>query len=224
MSLLSTITTLIVAFSTVCVLRILFIFKRGHCRSKRAASDTCGLAVFLGSGGHTTEALALVSALDFSRYNPRTYIISDGDNLSAQKAHELEERKSERNRESNYTIIYVPRARRVHQPLWTTPPTVLASLVTCVKHAIHAALQPEPVWDILILNGPGTCFSICTAVYLNRFLGLASPRILYIESFARVRSLSLSGRLLRPFVDRFIVQWPEVLQEGGRSQYFGCLV
>ena len=45
------------------------------------------------AGGHTTEALALVSALDFERYTPRTYIISDGDTLSAQKARELEERK-----------------------------------------------------------------------------------------------------------------------------------
>ena len=45
------------------------------------------------AGGHTTEALALVSSLDFVRYTPRTYIISDGDTLSAQKARELEERK-----------------------------------------------------------------------------------------------------------------------------------
>jgi len=45
------------------------------------------------AGGHTTEALALVSALDFARYTPRTYIISDGDTLSAQKAREMEERK-----------------------------------------------------------------------------------------------------------------------------------
>jgi len=45
------------------------------------------------AGGHTTEALALVSALDFARYTPRTYIISDGDTLSAEKAREMEERK-----------------------------------------------------------------------------------------------------------------------------------
>ena len=45
------------------------------------------------AGGHTTEALALVSALDFARYTPRTYIISDGDTLSAEKTREMEERK-----------------------------------------------------------------------------------------------------------------------------------
>lgn len=45
-------------------------------------------------GGHTSEALALVSALDFSRYTPRTYLISEGDNLSLQKATLLELSKS----------------------------------------------------------------------------------------------------------------------------------
>ena len=107
------ITTLIVILSALCALRLLYIFARGggQCRPKRTTSDTCSLAVFLGSGvpyaaegpvdklhheragGHTTEALALVSALDFARYTPRTYIISYGDALSAQKARELEERK-----------------------------------------------------------------------------------------------------------------------------------
>jgi len=220
------IATLITTLSVLCALRAVYIFTRGsgHHRPGRTTSDTCGLAVFLGSGGHTTEALTLVSALDFAKYTPRTYIISDGDALSAQKARELEERKRERSSDSNYTLLHVPRARRVHQPLWTTPPSVLVSMVACVKHAVEAALDPESVWDVLILNGPGTCLSICAAVYLNRFLGLQSPKVIYIESFARVRSLSLSGKLLRPFVDRFIVQWPDMLQEVSRGQYFGCLV
>ena len=36
----------------------------------------------------------------------------------------------------------------------------------------------------------------------TKILGLPSPTIIYIESFARVQSLSLTGKLLRPFVDR----------------------
>lgn len=65
-------------------------------------------------------------------------------------------------------LLYVPRARKVHQPLWTTPPSALVSLVACARHSVRAALDPESVWDVLILNGPGTCFSICAAVYFNR--------------------------------------------------------
>lgn len=41
-------------------------------------------------GGHTSEALTLLSALDFTRYYPRSYVYSQGDILSAKKAADLE--------------------------------------------------------------------------------------------------------------------------------------
>jgi beta-1,4-N-acetylglucosaminyltransferase len=41
-------------------------------------------------GGHTSEALMLLSSLNFDRYWPRTYVISEGDTLSARKALNLE--------------------------------------------------------------------------------------------------------------------------------------
>lgn len=48
------------------------------------------------AGGHTTEMLAMMSGLDFDRYSPRLYVISEGDTLSAQKAVTLEEAKDPR--------------------------------------------------------------------------------------------------------------------------------
>ena len=41
-----------------------------------------------------------------------------------------------------------------------------------------------------------------TIIYRSQFLGLPAPVVIYVESFARVTSLSLSGKLLRPLVDR----------------------
>ena len=35
-----------------------------------------------------------------------------------------------------------------------------------------------------------------------QFLGLPSPKLVYVETFARVRTLSLTGKLLRPIADR----------------------
>ncbi|QRV80592.1 hypothetical protein RhiJN_08607 [Ceratobasidium sp. AG-Ba] len=80
--------------------------------------------------------------------------------------------------------------------------------------------------DVLLINGPGTCFILALVVYINRFLGLSSPRVVYVESFARVESLSLSGQLVQPLADRFLVQWPSVTQPMGSqdSQYRGWLV
>lgn len=62
----------------------------------------------------------------------------------------------------------------------------------------------------------------------HQFLGLRAPYVIYVETFARVKTLSLSGKLIRPFADRlvevsshlffrifnwyhrFLTQWPEI--------------
>jgi len=189
---------------------------------RRGNTETCHLAVFLGSGGHSSEALSLVSALDFSRYTPRTYLVSEGDSLSAQKAVTLERLKtapalSLRPGVSDgiYQILTIPRARHVHQSIITVPFTALRSLLTAVYHVTLAPWRSKDSnFDVLLLNGPGTCVILCMAACVNRFLGLPSPRLIYIETFARVRVLSLTGKLLRHIVDRFILQWPDLLQYG----------
>ncbi|KAF9033290.1 glycosyltransferase family 1 protein [Hymenopellis radicata] len=194
---------------------------------KSLSTETKSLAIFLGSGGHTSEAIALLSALDFNKYTPRTYLLSEGDHLSAEKAKELEAEKSSHTEQ--FAIITVPRARKVHQSLLSTPPTACRSLVTCIslitiKPIFVRSSSKGPFADVLLLNGPGTCLILCLAVYLNKFLGLHAPRIIYVESFARVKSLSLSGKLLRSLVDRFIVQWPDILADGRKGECRGWLV
>ena len=121
-------------------------------------------------------------------------------------------------------IITLPRAREIHQPLLTAPISTLKSLAhSLIELSLRPALRGEPLADLLLLNGPGTCVAIVGALYLSRvrrsyyyalagaggidarckqFLGLPTPRLIYIESFTRVKEVSLSGRLLRPFVDR----------------------
>ncbi|KAH9485438.1 UDP-N-acetylglucosamine transferase subunit ALG14 [Psilocybe cubensis] len=168
--------------------------------------NSCSIAVFLGSGGHTNEALLLISALDVDRYGPRTYIVSSGDDLSVQKAIKFESQISEGNK-SNYYMLSIPRARRVHQSLLTVPASTAYSFIYCVYClAFRPLFDPNtPGYpDVLLLNGPGTCFVLCLAVYVNKFLGLHAPLIIYIETFARVKSLSLSAKLIRPLADRSV--------------------
>jgi len=218
--------------------RVYIVLSKGSSKSrKRRDGETCVLAVFLGSGGHTSEVLTLTSGLDFSRYSPRIYIVSEGDTLSASKAMSLEHSKAfgrsrpipEPEYQSNYRILTIPRARRVHQSIWTVLPTFTRSLVGCLYLISIAPLfendSPRaPFADLLILNGPGTCVTLCVAVMVNKLLGLPHPKMIYVESYARVRSLSLSGKILRYCVDRFVVQWPTLLSGSGREECFGCLV
>ena len=58
----------------------------------------------LGSGGHTTEMVALSRALDRKIYTPRTYIIAETDQLSKMKIE-----KEESGRDDDVRLITIPR-------------------------------------------------------------------------------------------------------------------
>ena len=139
-------------------------------------------------GGHTSEALKLMSALDFRRYGYRIYLISEGDFLSARKALDFESRHGSVGEPHvcsvfsklwthlwtfrfQCTVLTIPRARKVHQSLLTTPFSVAWSLILCIYHLTllpWLKFHSTTFADVLILNGPGTCFVLCVAVYINR--------------------------------------------------------
>ena len=110
--------------------------------------------------------------------------------------------------------------------------------------------------DVILTNGPATAVCVVLAAWFlrlwqyvissvpfvsthvvdgrgNRRVELVPAfqlRTIFVESWARVTTLSLSGKLLLPFVDRFLVQWPAL--EGVRvcwglekkAEYVGALV
>lgn len=57
-------------------------------------------------------------------------------------------------------------------------------------------------------------------VILGRLSGVNT---VYIESMARITSPSLTGRLIYPFAETFIVQWPELLRFFKRARSFGTV-
>jgi len=61
-------------------------------------------------------------------------------------------------------------------------------------------------------------------VFFPQYLGVRPVTIVYIESFARVKHLSLSGKLLYAFADIFLVQWADLLENYPRAKYLGVLV
>ncbi|CBQ69363.1 conserved hypothetical protein [Sporisorium reilianum SRZ2] len=222
----------VLALALLLLLRIWWILPARKSRLSKQPAETkgrgtqrgCTVAVFLGSGGHTTELLQLVSALPTDRYSQRIYLVSSGDRFSLEKAKELEGRLAstvdKRSDSSTAQVIQIPRARKVHQSFLTTPLTLAGSIAFCVDRvALRPLLQRLSqstggkgshglLADVILMNGPGTCVPIVASVYLLRILALRSPKLVYVESFARVKSLSLTAKLIRPFVDRFVLQWP----------------
>ncbi|ODQ65769.1 oligosaccharide biosynthesis protein Alg14 like protein [Nadsonia fulvescens var. elongata DSM 6958] len=175
------------------------------------------LMILLGSGGHTGEMLRLLKKLDLNKYSTRSWVYSSGDSISVKKAKQFEEESNKGDKEPNYNLYEVTRARKVGEGLVSTILSSANCLFSCLK-----TVQTKP--DTIICNGPGTCVIICGVVFIYKFLGFADTRIIYVESLARVNSLSLSGNLLLPLCDRFIVQWPQLIKKYPRTEYYGILV
>ncbi|TKA57698.1 hypothetical protein B0A53_00847 [Rhodotorula sp. CCFEE 5036] len=179
----------------------------------RQKSDEATLAVFLGSGGHTAEMMRLVAHLDWKRFSRRVWIISSGDALSETKALAFEKSIGA----GEFRLLRIPRARRVHQSYLTSPFTTLYSLAFCLWHIAIAPIMTtsgrKVFADLVLLNGPGSCVPITIAAFLPRLVGAPSASLVYVESLARTRRLSLSARIVRPLVDRFFVQWETLRDE-----------
>lgn len=179
--------------------------------------DAANISILLGSGGHTGEMMRIISKMEMPNVS-RTWIYSAGDNSSLSKAKEFENKRVTTNSTTTTTYISIPRARQVGQNYVLSIPTTLYSFaISAIKLLNH-----KP--DVILLNGPGTCVSVAYILFLYKFLGLTKTKIIYIESLARVNKLSLSGILLLPISDRFVVQWENLYHQYNRVEYYGILI
>lgn len=197
------------------LLRLLGILPCFESRSTKSPLTLSGsIMILLGSGGHTGEMLRMLAPVPLHTCS-RTWVVSSGDSTSLEKAKKYEE--SLGSGSSQY--MQLPRARRVGEPLFLSLCSTLVSL----------AATAGQIWklgapDVLLVNGPGTCVVLAYVMFFMKFVGLARTRIIYVESLARVNRLSVSGRLVLPVANRFIVQWKPLAEAYHRAEYHGILV
>jgi beta-1,4-N-acetylglucosaminyltransferase len=117
----------------------------------------------------------------------------------------------------NCAYLRIPRSREVGQ-------SYISSIFTTL-HAIFACcwLVGSHAPELLLCNGPGTCLPVIVIVWLFNICAFRHCRIIFIESFCRVNSLSLCGILVYPLVHRFIVQWPKLTKTWTLTEYVGRL-
>ncbi|CAD0097246.1 unnamed protein product [Aureobasidium vineae] len=190
------------------------------------------LLIVLGSGGHTAEMISMLRrSTTCNKFTHRTWLVSSGDNFSAAFAKEFEQEIGEKS--GTYRIVQVRRARKIHQSLISAPWSCLLCLWDCLRLLMPSSAAAEYAYpDLILTNGPATATILVFASVLLRFLGLQGKdgkgemRTIYVESWARVKKLSLSGRLLCWVVDRVLVQWEQLRGAGvgGRAEFKGVLV
>jgi len=179
--------------------------KESTSSSKNKRSTTIKTLVVFGSGGHTSEMLNLLKNVSKEKYTPYIAIIADTDTTS--KSRIIHASKISSSARIPDIIYSIPRSREVGQSYITSIYTTIKSII----YSIYIIGVTRP--DIVICNGPGTCLPIIYSTLLYRIFGICHGNIIFIESFCRVQSLSLTGKLVFYVVDRFIVHWNELYEK-----------
>ncbi|KAA0190363.1 hypothetical protein HAZT_HAZT003091 [Hyalella azteca] len=109
----------------------------------------------------------------------------------ANEASDLDKQRPKREQAETEAIVeIIPRSREVGQSYVTSVfTTIFASLC-----ALKIVVKHRP--DLIIVNGPGSCVPVCMCGLLLRMLAICNARITFVESLCRVRSLSLTGKIL----------------------------
>lgn len=69
--------------------------------------------------------------------------------------------------------------------------------------------------DVIISTGAGATFLLCL---LTKIIG---GKVIFIESFAKIKSPTVTGQKVYKFADEFYVQWEEMLQFYPKAHYKG---
>ncbi len=85
------------------------------------------------------------------------------------------------------------------------------------------------VWAfrILLRERPDTIVSLGAEIALPFFVigKLFNMHTIFIESWCRIENLSLTGKLVYPIVDKFWVQWPQMLEIcGPKAEHHGAVI
>jgi len=196
-------------FALLSILRIAFVLQQIRSRRLSLARPPRSKApiktlVVLGSGGHTTEMLQLLSNLDPHIYAPMIYVVADTDDTSERRYKAAGGRQPD-------VVFTIPRSREVGQSYLSSIGSTLYSFVFCCRLVFR--IRP----NLLLCNGPGTCLPVAICTLFYRILGWCEGNLVFVESFCRVGSLSLTGRLLYPVADLFVVHWDELHARYPRS-------
>lgn len=91
--------------------------------------------------------------------------------------------------------------------------SIVKKLVLNVKQSYKIIKEEKP--DVIIATGVLGTIPLCL---LGKWKG---AKLIYIESFAKVNTPTLSGKFLYKYADRFYVQWKPLLKVYPKAIYLG---
>lgn len=149
-----------------------------------------------GSGGHAEEALRLFRSIN--KNFSFEFMLEKGDPLSEEKL-------------KGFRIFkVVPTRGKKESYLVTFFRTILCSI-----ESVCVYFKSRP--DIILSTGPGLAVPIS---FIGKIFG---KKVVFVESWSRANTKSISGKLIYSIADDFYVQWPEMKKKYPKSIYKGRL-
>ena len=146
------------------------------------------------TGGHFSELLQLKSL--FKKYD--SYIVTEKD-------------KTNENFKSEYgdRLYFLPYGTRSKMFSY-----IFKYFYLCLK-TIYLFFKIRPKY--IVTTGTHTAVPMC---YLGKIFGC---KIIFIETFANSKTKTLSGRMIYPIANLFIVQWKEMINLYPKAVYGGSI-
>ena len=101
---------------------------------------------------------------------------------------------------------------------WAAHPTVrnVPNLLRNIVLASRLLVKQRP--DMILTTGSGVAAPF---VWWARLLGIPT---VFVESITRITEISLTARMVRPFVTKMLIQWPELESQYPGVEYHGRIV
>lgn len=146
------------------------------------------------TGGHLNELLQLKPMFTNYNYN----IITEKDNFTLSLQNEYKDK-----------IYYLPYGTRSKFFSY-----IFKYLSICLKSLyLYFKLKPK----YIITTGTHTAVPIC---YIGKLFG---TKVIFIETFANMNSKTLTGKLIYPISNLFIVQWESMLKLYPKAKFGGSI-
>lgn len=146
------------------------------------------------AGGHFSELCELRELME--RYN--SFLITED--------HEMMQEYKKKNQSRSW---YMPAGTKEHLFKF------LCNFPINIYKSFRAFIKVKP--DLVIATGAHTTVPIC---YIAKLFG---KKVIFIETFANITTKTLSGKLVYPIADLFLVQWEEMLKLYPKAKYRGGL-
>ena len=101
---------------------------------------------------------------------------------------------------------------------WAAYPTVrnIPNLLRNIMLAWQLLREKRP--DMILTTGSGVAAPF---IWLAKPLGIPT---IFVESITRITEISLTARMVKPFVTRMLVQWPELVNQYPGVEHHGRIV